>query len=112
MAVIDARGKGGSTFGGFGGLLTTVGTLTGQPWLSGIGMGMNAVDAMSSGGGVQGASGSLDSMLDYMKQAGWFNPASGSIANTPAQNAVNNYEELKRKWGPVNYGGFNVPGGY
>ena len=103
-----------STFGGWGNALSLVGTLTGQPWLGAIGMGMNAVDSITSGGqqGQQGSIGSIDQMLDYMKQAGWINPASGNIANTPAQNAMNNYEELKRKWGPVNYGGFNVPGGY
>ena len=106
MAVIQPKG-GGSTFGGWGGLFTGLGMLTGQPWLSGIGMGMNAVDSMTSGGGggAGGTAGSFNQMIDYMKQAGWFNPAQGSIANTAAQNAVQNYEDLKRKWGPVNYGG-------
>ena len=113
MAVIDARGN-NSTFGGLGSFATALGTLTGQPWLSAIGMGMNAVDSMSAGGsgGSGGGMGNIDQMLDYMKQAGWINPASGSIANTAAQNAVQNYEDLKKKWGALDYGGFNVPGGY
>lgn len=105
MAVIPPKSGGSSTFGGLGGLFSAVGLLTGQPWLSGIGIGMNAIDGMTSGtaGGAASAAGSFDQMVDYFKEAGWFNPASGNIANTPAQNAMNNYEDLKKKWGPVNY---------
>ena len=105
MAVIQTQGSG--PFGGTGGFAMALGMMTGQPWLGAVGMGMNAVDGMytGGGGGSSGGMGSIDQMLDYMKQAGWINPASGSIANTSAQNAVNNYEELKRKWEPVNYGG-------
>ena len=74
--------NGGSTFGGWGNAIGLVGTLTGQPWLSAIGAGMNVADSISSGGqqGQQGAMGNIEKMLDYMKEAGWFNPAAGNIA--------------------------------
>lgn len=87
MAVIQTKKSG--PFGGWGGLATAVGTLTGQPWLSAIGSGMNAVDSMY-GGDSEKSQGSLDKMLDYLKEAGWINPAAGSIAksgSTGAQNA-------------------------
>lgn len=108
MAIVPPQGGGGSTFGGFGGFASALGMLTGQPWLSAIGMGMNAIDGMTAGtaGGAASAAGSLDQMVDYMKQAGWFNPASGSIAKTSAQNAMDNYSDLKRKWGPISNAGF------
>ena len=71
-------------FNGWGSALTLAGTLMGQPWLGAIGTGMNAIDSMSTGGGgqkgQQNMMGNIDQMLDYMKQAGWINPASGSIA--------------------------------
>ena len=80
MAVIQTGGSG--PFGGWGGFATALGTLTGQPWLGAVGMGMNAVDSMYTGnsGGSGGGMGNIDQMLDYMKQAGWINPASGNIA--------------------------------
>lgn len=80
MAVIQTKGSG--PFGGFGGFATALGMMTGQPWLGAVGMGMNAVDGMytGGGGGSGGGMGNIDQMLDYMKQAGWINPASGNIA--------------------------------
>ncbi len=88
MSVIVQQGSG--PFGGFGGLASALGTLTGQPWLGAVGMGMNAVDNMYTGGGQSGGQGgSMDKMLEYMKQAGWINPASGNIASTGGQGAKN-----------------------
>lgn len=87
MSVIVQQGSG--PFGGLGGLASALGTITGAPWLGAVGMGMNAVDNMYTGGGQGGQSGSMDKMLDYMQQAGWFNPASGSIAKAGGQGARN-----------------------
>lgn len=97
MSVIVKQGSG--PFGGLGGFATMLGTVTGQPWLGAVGMGMNAVDGMFTGGGGQGGQqGGMSQMLDYMKQAGWFNPASGNIAAPETD-----YNTLKRKWGGISY---------
>ena len=82
MAVIQTQGSG--PFGGWGGAATLVGTLTGQPWLTAIGTGMNAADSIATGGrrgssGSNGLDGKLfDDAIEQLK--GWINPAIGNIA--------------------------------
>ena len=82
MAVIYQQGGGGGLLGGLGALASIGGVLTGQPWLSALGTGLNAANGMMNGnaqsaGDLAGAIGGLINS--------WKNPVSGNIAKTPYQ---------------------------
>ena len=92
-----------------GNLATLGGMVTGQPWLTALGMGMKATDGLINGNNGN-SSGSAEDALNKLKEAitGWKNPASGNIAKvagkvTDYSKAVNpntNYNELlSRGWG-------------
>ena len=100
MAVYTTGG-GGGLLGGLGALATIGGALTGQPWLGALGTGLNAVNSMMKGGGVQSAE-SLASALDELLNS-WKNPVSGNIAKTPYQADASNWMRMrnmqKPSWG-------------
>ena len=74
MAVYTTKGS--SPLGTLGALMTVGGALTGNPWLSAIGAGANA---MSGGGGAGGALASAIGAAGGLP--GWTNPASGSMVS-------------------------------
>lgn len=67
-----------------GGLATIGGALTGQPWLSALGTGINMMSGNGGSGGLGGATGgvngSMSDILNGIVCGKWFNPASKSIA--------------------------------
>ena len=90
-----------------GNLATLGGMVTGQPWLTALGMGMKATDTLING------SGDADSQTDALEKlknviTGWKNPASGNIAKVAGKTAkaadtvspATDYNELlSRGWG-------------
>lgn len=90
-----------------GNLASLAGTLTGQPWLTALGMGMSATDGLINGSGY---SSTAEDALGKLKEVigGWKNPASGNIAKTASKAAdfakaitpATDYDELLgRGWG-------------
>lgn len=85
MAVIDLRDKrgGGGLLGTLGGLATLGGLLTGQPWMSGLGAGMSAMNRAA--GGNVGGHGPLSQILNGIICGSWYDPSSGNIGRVKAK---------------------------
>ena len=92
--------------GTLGTLASLGGTLTGQPWLTTLGMGMRGLDGVlnggstSTGGNAQTAGGTntdWEKILSKLKE-GWKNPASGNVAKSADAQAK---EEIARRFGTI-----------
>lgn len=92
-----------------GNLASLGGIVTGQSWLTALGMGMNATDSLINGNGTSDTTAdALGKLKDVIE--GWKNPASGNIAKTAGKaadyaNAIipsAEDEQLIRKWSPYN----------
>ena len=92
MAVYTTGG-GGGLLGGLGALATIGGALTGQPWLSALGTGLNAANGMMNGGGAQSA-GSLASAIGDLVNS-WKNPAGGNIAKPTYQATAEDWARMR-----------------
>ena len=109
MAVEYVKGK-NNTLGMLGALANIAGTATGQPWLTVLGTGMDAMNSMVNGEvPSKEQQGGLSDLLKSMK--GWSNPASNTIDKvkkiaSKVQSIANQVqptdEELMRKWGAYN----------
>ena len=108
--------------GTLGTLASLGGTLTGQPWLTTLGMGMRGLDGVlnggstSTGGNAQTAGGTAtdwEEILSKLKE-GWKNPASGNVAKSADEQAreeiANRIGKDSTKWQlGVNWGGIAQP---
>ena len=91
MAVIYQQGGGGGLLGGLGALATIGGALTGQPWLSALGTGLNAANGMMNGN-AQSASGLAGAIGDLVNS--WKNPAGGNIAKPTYQATAEDWARM------------------
>ncbi len=108
MAVIMQKG-GGGLLGNLGTLATLGGTIIpGMQWLTPLGLGMNAVNGMMNGSGVD--ANTAGAILNGVINGSWLNPASGSIAKvsnavSKAANGITPMKsdrELMRTWNIYN----------
>lgn len=96
MAVITTGNRGGGILGALGQIANIGGMLTGTPWLSGLGMGMNAVNGAMNGGtsagqfGGAGLNNLMEMLVNGRINGGFFDPSSNNIARTAEQNAAAN----------------------
>ena len=110
MATITTGG-GGGLWNTLGGIATIAGGLTGAPWLTALGTGMNMIGGQGGGAGATGSTGGLADVLN-----GIFNTqlGGGSISGKNTQlRGSNTNEELMKMWGanPYNNGVYGL-GGY
>ena len=92
MAVIYQQGGGGGLLGGLGALASIGGMLTGQPWLSALGTGLNAANGMMNGN-AQSAGSLAGAIGDLIN--GWKNPVNGNIAKTPYQATADDWARMR-----------------
>lgn len=108
--VIKQEKKRNNTLGTLGTLASLGGAITGQPWLSALGIGMSGANAMMNGdassGTIDKTAGSINEVLSGLKGI-WTNPADNNIAKTPEKATQDKAraalgmtdEELAKKWG-------------
>ena len=92
--------KSNGILGTLGTIATLGGTLTGQPWLSALGMGMQGANAMMNGDTstdtATKTSGALNEVLSGLKDI-WSTPTDDNPAKSEAKNAMDKLKKIANK---------------